>query len=130
RGERGDDARTIDAERRESLQVGLDAGAAAGIGARNGDRDRGHSRPRSASALSMIARNSRAASGGLGASESAEITATPSAPAVMVAAAFDASMPAMAQIGSSARRRRSTCAMRARPPTPTGGSGLSLEVVT
>src|SRR5262249_52816211 len=41
-GERGDHARAIDAERRESLEVSLDAGAAAGIGARDGDRDRGH----------------------------------------------------------------------------------------
>ena len=40
RGQRGDDAGAIDAERGEGLQVGLDAGAAAGIRAGNGDGDR------------------------------------------------------------------------------------------
>ena len=40
RGQRGDHRGAVDAERREGLQIGLDAGAAAGIGARDGDGDR------------------------------------------------------------------------------------------
>ena len=40
RGERGDDAGAIDAERREGFQIGLDAGAAARIRAGDGERDR------------------------------------------------------------------------------------------
>ena len=40
RGQRGDDGGTVDAERGERLQVGLDAGAAAGIRAGDGERDR------------------------------------------------------------------------------------------
>ena len=42
RGERGDDARAIDSERREGLEVGLDAGAARGVGAGDGERDGCH----------------------------------------------------------------------------------------
>ena len=44
RGQRGDDRRAIDAERRKCLEVGLDAGAAARIRAGDGDGDRGHHR--------------------------------------------------------------------------------------
>ena len=50
----------------------------------------GHRRPRSASAASTTARNSRAAACGSGASDSAEITDTPSAPAPITAAALPA----------------------------------------
>src|SRR5262245_20547288 len=41
-GERGDHARAVNAERRKSLEVRLNAGAAAGIRARDGERNRGH----------------------------------------------------------------------------------------
>ena len=51
------------------------------------------------------ARSSRAAALGSGASDSAEITATPSAPAAMTSAALLASMPAMPQVGRSAFAR-------------------------
>ena len=40
--QRRDHARAIDVERREGLEVRLDAGAAGGIGASNGERDRRH----------------------------------------------------------------------------------------
>ena len=50
RGQRGDDGGAIDAERGEGLEIGLDAGAAARIRAGDGDGDRGHARPRCASA--------------------------------------------------------------------------------
>ena len=45
RGQRRDHRGAIDAERGEGLQVGLDAGAAAGIRAGDGDGDRGHAPP-------------------------------------------------------------------------------------
>ena len=90
----------------------------------------GHDAGRSASAASMTARSSRAAACGSGASDSAEITATPSAPAAIVAAALDASMPAMAQIGKLRRRGGETPRRSARDrPAPIGGLGLSFDVV-
>ncbi len=39
RGQGGEDAGAVDAERGERLEVGLNAGAAGGIGARDGERD-------------------------------------------------------------------------------------------
>src|SRR5262249_58633668 len=42
RRERGDDRGAVDAERRERLEIGLDAGAAAGVRAGNGQSDRRH----------------------------------------------------------------------------------------
>ena len=115
-GERGDHAGAVDAQRRERLEIALQAGAAAGVGARDGDGDRRHaarlmpaSGPphaacRLASAASTMARRSRAAACGSGASDSAEITAMPSAPAAMTESALLASMPAMAPIGRSGSR--------------------------
>ena len=101
RGQRGDHRRAIDAERREGLQVGLDARAAAGIRTRDGDGDRGHLLARFASAASTTRSISRAAARGSGASDSAEITETPSAPASITGAALPALMPAMPQVGKS-----------------------------
>ena len=40
RGQRRDHGGAVDAERGKALQVGLDAGAAGGIGAGDGERDR------------------------------------------------------------------------------------------
>src|SRR6185312_14717039 len=100
RGERGNDAGAVDAERGEGLQVGLDAGAARGIRAGNGQRDGGrHPCPRRFNASSTAARSSRAAATGSAASDSAEITATPSAPAAITSPALAAVMPAMAHTG-------------------------------
>src|ERR1019366_7315368 len=104
RGQRGDDGRTIDAERGEGLQVRLDAGATARIRACDGDGNRGHDRPRRSSAPSTTARRSCAAFAGSPASESAEMTATPSAPAAITSAVLPALMPEMAQIGNWALR--------------------------
>ncbi len=98
RGQRGDDAGAIDAERREGFEIRLDAGAAARVGARDGERDRRHDLRRS-SAPSTTARSSRAAFPGSALRDSAEITATPSTPASTTAAALTALMPAMAQMG-------------------------------
>ena len=95
--------RAVDAERRKRLEVGLDAGAAAGIGARHGDCDRRHRRCRCASAASTTPRNARAAACGSAWSESAEMTATPSAPAAMASPALLASMPAMPHNGKCRR---------------------------
>ena len=57
RGQGGDHRGAVDAKRGERLEVGLDAGAAAGIGARQGDRDRRHRCCRRARATSTTPRN-------------------------------------------------------------------------
>jgi hypothetical protein len=62
-------------------------------------------------------------------SESAEITATPSAPAAIASPALLRSIPAMAQSGNVGERRRNTATMRANPSGPIGGLGLSLDEV-
>ena len=65
RGQRRDHRGAIDAERGEGFQIGLDAGAAAGIRARDGDRDRrGHAAPRFSRAASTRLRNVSAAAFG------------------------------------------------------------------
>ena len=122
RGQRGDHRRAVDAERREGLQVGLDAGAAAGIRARDGDGNRGHCPARLRQRGVDDAQQCRAAAArGSGASDSAEITATPSAPASITGAALPALMPAMAQIGKSGLARDAAPAMtRAMPAMPIG----------
>src|SRR5438034_370391 len=99
RRERGDDRGAVDAERRERLEISLDAGATARIRAGDGERDRRHHRLRCASARSTTPRRSRAAARGSSLRASAEITATPSAPAAIASPALLASMPAMAQSG-------------------------------
>ena len=129
RGQRGDDRRAVDAERRKCLQVGLDAGAAAGIRARDGDGDRGHAPCLACASAASTMRATRARRlADRACSDSAEITATPSAPAAITGAALLASMPAMPQSGNSARaaQRRDD---RARPAAPIGGLWLSFEVV-
>ena len=108
RRERSDRRGAVDAERGKRLEVGLDAGAAAGIRAGDGQGDCGHHVPFFASMASTTSRRPRAASAGSGASESAEMTATPSAPAAITAPALLASMPAMPRSGSAGARRRST----------------------
>src|SRR5262245_23932061 len=128
-GQRRDDRSSIDAERRESLEIGLDARAAARIRTRNGNGDRGHGRSRRASAPSTTARKFCAATAGSGASESADITATPSAPAAMTSAALSELMPAMAQIGNFGCRARTMSTMARRPLMPIGGAVLSFDVV-
>ena len=81
--------------------------------------------PRFASIASTISRNPRAAPAGSGASESAEMTATPPAPAAMTAPALPASMPAIPQNGNAGARRRSAPAMRANPSRPIGDSSAA-----
>ncbi len=107
RGQRRDHRRAIDAERGEGLQVGLDAGAAAGIRAGDGDGDRRSSRR-------LARRSARVDDARAGcapprsdrsASDSAEITATPSAPAAITSAALAAVMPAMPQHRQCRRAR-------------------------
>src|SRR6185437_8281237 len=125
RRHRGDDAGAVDAERRERLQIGFDAGAAARIRAGDADRDRNsHQAPRFANIASTARRSARAAAAGSGSSDSAEMTATPSAPAPITAPALLASMPAMPQTGSSLlrspARRLSTAMMLASPCGPIG----------
>ena len=105
RGERSDDRRAIDPERGKCLQIRLDAGGAAGIGARDGDGDRGHARTRFANAASTIPRIRSAAVLGSGTSDNAEITETPSAPAAITSAALPSLMPAIPQVGKSGLRR-------------------------
>ena len=105
RRDRGDHARPIHPQRRKGLQVGLDAGAAAGVGAGDGDRDGGH-RPRRSAAQNRRRRAVRARRfPDHGCIDSAEITATPSAPASITAAALLASMPAMPHTGKSVLAR-------------------------
>ncbi len=67
-----------------------------------------HHAPRFASVASTMPRNVRAAAAGSGASDNAEMTATPSAPAAITSAALLASTPAMPQTGSFALRRFNT----------------------
>src|SRR5258707_8348746 len=129
RGERSDNRGAVDAERRERFQIGLDAGAAARIRAGDGQRNRRHPAPRCTSASSTTPRSCRAAARGSSLSESAEITATPSAPAAMTSPALRASIPAMAHSGNSGERLRNTPTMRLNPAGPIGGSGLSFEEV-
>src|SRR5450830_103268 len=129
RGQRRDYRGAIDAKRGEGLEIRLNAGAAARIRAGNGDGNRGHDRPRRASALSTTARRFCAAFPGSGASESAEITATPSAPAAITSAALLSLMPAMAQIGHFGSRARIACTIARKPARPIGVAVLSLEVV-
>src|SRR5262245_19514189 len=135
-GQRGEHGRAVDAERRERLEVGLDAGAAARIRTGNGDGDGGlgglpHCAhvPRLPMALSTMPRSSRAAACGSPLSESAEMTATPSAPAAMTSAALVASMPAMPHSGNSGSRRRKMPAICPKPAGPIGGLVLFLDEV-
>src|SRR6516162_4483050 len=131
RGEHGDNGSAIDAERGKRLEIRLDAGAAARIGAGDGECDRHrHQAPRFASVASTMPRKVRAAAAGSGASDSAEITATPSAPAAMTGAALPASMPAMPQTGSFGARACSAAITRARPAVPIGALFCCFEVVT
>src|SRR5271170_8455082 len=86
--------------------------------------------PRFASMPSTISRNVRAVAAGSGASVNAEMTATPSAPAAITAAALLASMPAIPAIGKFGARRRRVLAMRESPSVPIGGFFCSFESVT
>src|SRR5262245_23287998 len=99
RGQGGDDGGAVNSECSECLEIRLDASAAARVRTGNGDGDRGHGEPRRESTPSTTARKSCAAASGSGASERADITATPSAPAAITSAALSALMPAMAQMG-------------------------------
>src|SRR5262249_3794114 len=142
RRQRADDRGAIDAERRECFEISLDAGAAARIRAGDGQRDwcrvlylsacwpgiPCHPCPRCASASSTTPRSCRAAARGSSLSDSAEITATPSAPAAMTSPALRASIPAMPHSGSFEERRRNTPTMRLNPAGPIGGVGVSLPV--
>ena len=114
----------VDAERGERLQVGLDAGAAAGIRAGDGDGDGGHRAPRSPAPASTIARSApRRGRGSLG-SEDAEITATPSAPAAITARRIARRRcRRWRTTGNPACARRSASTMRAGRRAPIGGSG-------
>ena len=68
-----------------------------------------HAAPRCASARSTMPRSSCAAAFGSGASDRAEITATPSAPAAITSAALEPSIPAIAAIGHSRRALAHDC---------------------
>src|SRR5262249_31617728 len=126
RRERGDDRGAVDAERRERLEISLDAGAATRIRARVGRGARLPPRPGWAAARSPRPRRSRAAARGSSWRESAETPATPPAPAAIASPALLASMPAMPHRGNLGARRRKTSTMRANPAGPIGGLGLSL----
>jgi hypothetical protein len=99
RGQRGEHRRPVDAEGAERLEVGLDAGAAAGVAARHGQRCR-HPRPPAdhTRAPSIDTRSARAAAAGSGAAHTAETTHTPSTPVVATSAARLASMPPIATV--------------------------------
>src|ERR1700674_2144185 len=130
RGQRGDRGCAIDAERRERLEVRLDAAAAAGSGAGDAERDRDRHNPtRARRPRSTMARNLRPAAAGSGARASAAITAMPSAPAAITSAALVSSMPAMAAIGMAGARARIASTNVRNPAAPIGGSGLSFELV-
>ena len=88
-----------------------------------------HHVPRFASIPSTISRSPAAAAAGSGASDNAEMTATPSAPAAITAAALPASMPAMPHSGSCGARRRSTAATRENPSVPIGALFCCFESV-
>ena len=78
--------------------------------------------------MSTTPRSSRAAAvGSGGASESAEMTATPSAPARMVSAALPASIPAMAQSGKLPARRRNDLRDARKPGEPDRLVGIVLR---
>ena len=131
RGQRGDDRSAIDAERGEGLQIGLDAGAAARIRAGDGER-RSRSWPRPLRQRGVDdARAGRARPApGRCASDSAEITATPSAPAAITArgvAGIDAGDGADRESGLRAaqRLRRWRASRRCR----SAACVLSFEVV-
>src|SRR6185369_9356921 len=113
----------------ECLEVGLDARPAAGVRTRDGDSDRGHVPARLASAASTTRKMSSAAAVGLGASDSAEITDTPSAPASITGAALPALMPAMPQVGNPGFRRCSASITFAMPAIPIGEFLVTFEVV-
>jgi hypothetical protein len=72
-------------------------------------------------------RNCRAAACGSFCADSAEITATPSAPPATTSAALFASIPGDSAIGRSRLRARNAATIRAGPSTPIGGFGLSLR---
>src|SRR5581483_9270794 len=129
RGKRRDDRGAVDSERRERLEIGLDAGSAAGIRARYGDGNRSHALILFASAASTTPSNSRAAASGSRAIDKAEMTDTPSAPASITAAALPALMPAMPQVGKPGLRRCSASMTRARPARPIGAFLVALDVV-
>src|SRR5262245_58215773 len=98
RGERGDHRCAIHPKRRKRLEIGLNACPASGVRSRDGDGDRRHLFDRFVSAASTTRSRSEAAACGSLARESAEITDTPSAPASITGAAFDALIPAMPQV--------------------------------
>ncbi len=85
--------------------------------------------PRFANTASTMSRKLLAAAAGSALSDSAEMTATPSAPAAMTAAALPASMPAMPHSGKDGARLRSTSATRANPSGPIGALFCSFDVV-
>src|SRR5262249_394915 len=131
RRERRHHTSAIDAERGEGLQICLDAGAAAGVRTGNGQRDRNtHHVSRFARTVSTIPLKLFAAAVGSGDRDSAEMTATPSAPAAITSPALPTWMPAMPQTGRSGARRRSTAMIRASPAGPIGAFFCCLEEVT
>src|SRR5262249_17434206 len=125
----GDHGGAVDTESSKCLQVGLYSRSARGVRARDRQRNCGHDCRLCAKAVSTTARSSRAASIGSGLSEIAEMTAMPSAPASMVAAALLISIPAMAHTAKRGDRRRIAAARWASPVTPIGASVLVFELV-
>src|SRR5581483_9876685 len=131
RRQRGDHRGAVNVERGEALDISLDTGAASGIGTGDAEGDwHRHHPPRLASAASTTWRNAREAAAGSGASDSAEITATPAAPAAITGPALAASIPAMPQTGNCGARRCRASITRANPSGPIGALFCFFDSVT
>src|SRR5262249_52695954 len=118
--QRRDRRGAIDAERREGLEIGLNAGTAAGVGAGDGERVRDHAER--ASAIALAKRVAAASGSGAPAMEAA--TAMPSALAASSGPTRAGTIPPMATVRSGTKRRKS-----AKPSTPRGASAFALVVV-
>src|SRR5579884_2574683 len=120
RGDRGNHAGTIDPKRCERLQISLDTGTAARVRPRDRQclRDPHVRRLRhlAFNAASTAWRRRRAAAATSSAPSTAEITATPSAPAAITGSALSASIAPIPTIGRSV-----CCRICASPAGPIGG---------
>src|SRR5215471_17891612 len=119
----------VDTKCGKGLEVSLDTGPAARVRTGYREGDRRHDCLRRSSALLTTASSSSAALPGSDASDKAEITATPSAPAAMTSSALRALMPAIAHTGYFRLRARIACTIARKPATPIGAAVLSFDVV-
>src|SRR5690606_37585966 len=129
RGDGSDDAGAEHAKRGKCLEIGLYSCSAAAVRAGDGQRNRVHEVcPPKVS--STAARSARAAWAMSSARKIAEMTATPDAPTATTARVRSTSIPRAPPPGRSARAAAIRSPRRAQPSSPTGGSGLSLDMVT